>query len=237
MIYGVTFNRDDASRHTYTDWGLLQVGTSYVSPPVVQTRYINVPGMDGFLDATEALDGMVHYNSRKFVAKYKCIAPRDQWPVIYSDLMNFIHGRQMHATFDDDDRYYINGRFEVGAPAYQKYAWTVDITGEIDPYKYMLYDTIGEWEWDPFRFATDIAWDYKDIEVSGMTEVLVSATPMPVSPTFTCSAPLTLHLDGKIYNLPAGVSTVPGLVIKDRDYSFQFSGTGTVTIYFRGGKL
>ena len=237
MIYGVTFKKDDIAKHTYNDFGLLQVETAYLSPPEVQTRYITVPGMDGFLDATESLDGNVHYNSRRFVAKYKCISPRKNWKDVYSDLVNFLHGRQMQAIFDDDNGYYVKGRFEVGAPSFAKHYWTIDIAGEVDPYRYLLYDSIGDWLWDPFRFDTDIAWDYKDIEIEGSRDILVATTPMPVSPTFTCSAPMTLKVDSNTYNLPAGVSVVPGLVIRDRDYVFKFTGTGTVTIFFRGGRL
>ena len=61
MIYGVTFITPEGEKHTYNDWGLLPVGAAYLAPPEVQTHFINVPGMDGSLDAREAHDGLVHY--------------------------------------------------------------------------------------------------------------------------------------------------------------------------------
>lgn len=237
MIYGVTFKNGDESKHTYNSLNLLQVGPAYITPPEAQTRYISVPAMDGEIDATQALDGLVHYKPRTFTAKYKCIAPRSEWKNIYSQILGFIHGRELTAVFDDDPEYFIKGRFSVGNPEWGDGFFTIPITGTIDPYKYMTYDSLGEWLWDPFVFMEDYAWDYGEIEINGSTDVPIKASAMPVTPTFTCSAPMTLKVSGKTYSLPQGVSVAPSLVIKDEEYTFRFTGNGTVSIYFRGGAL
>lgn len=237
MIYGVTFIDGDVTRHTYKDFGLFQVGASHLSAPEVQKRYIQIPAMDGHIDATQSLDGFVHYNTRSFVGTFKCIARRSEWKGIYSRLLNFLHGKAMRAIFDDEPNNYIQGRFEVGEPDFQKEYFTVPISGEVDPYRYLMFDSLGDWLFDPFSFSDGYAWDYKDIEIDGTTDVIVMASEMPVSPTFTCSSAMTLVVDGTTYNLPSGVSVAPALIIKDREYTFRFTGSGTVTIYFTGGSL
>lgn len=237
MIYGVSFTRGDRTINTYNEWELLQVDPASISPPEVQTRFITVPGMDGVLDATESLDGTVRFNAREFKATYKCIAKRADWKSIYSQIMKHIHGRALTAVMDDDPRFYIKGRFTVGEPSYEKHFFKIDVSGTIDPYKYYMYDSTGEWDWDPFVFDEDVAWDYKDIEIDGKTTVIVYASPMPVIPVFICSAQMTLTVNGRTMSLSSGRNEIPDFIIKDDYYDFEFNGSGTVTIQFNGGML
>lgn len=238
MIYGTTFYRDEDIRHTYKDWGLLQVGPAIVSPPKVQTYYINVAGRDGALDYTTALDGNVHYESRDFNLTLKCVSGRSDFKTMYHTLLNYLHGRKARAVFDDDDRYYWEGRFEVEEPKWNKKGfWTIDITGKVDPYKYNIATSTGDWLWDPFVFQTDIAWDYSNIEVNGEQSVTVEPSGMPTTPIFTLSAPMRVDVGGASYDLPQGDSMIPSLVLTDIEKEFVFYGNGTVTIGFKGGSL
>lgn len=238
MIYGTTFYKDGEIRHTYRDWGLLQVGPAIVSPPKVQTYYIKVPGRDGSLDYTTALDGNVHYESRQFSTTLKCVSGRDDLKDTYHKMLNYLHGRKLRAVCDDDSNFYWDGRFEVDEPKWNKKGfWTIDVTGQVDPYKYNISTSTGDWLWDPFVFDTDIAWDYSNIEVDGEQEVVVVASGMPTTPIFNLTAPMTMQVNGAQYDLPAGSSMVPGLILTDTEKTFVFTGTGEVTIGFRGGSL
>ena len=239
MIYGTKLIKENGSvAHTYLDWGMLQVGPAIVSPPKVQTNFIKVTGKDGVLDYTTALDGNVHYESREFSVTLRCIAKRDELKSIYSKILTFVHGRKLKAICDDDANYYWEGRFEAGTPKYKKPYWEIEISGTVDPYKYNLSSTMGDWLWDPFVFETDIAWDYADLEIDEVGEIVVATTSMPTTPIFRLSAPMKMTVNGDMeYDLPAGDSTVPGMVLTDTDTTFTFVGTGTVTIGFRGGSL
>ena len=62
MIYGVTLG----GKHTYRDWGLLPKTRPTIAPPKVRTNYVDVPGLDGALDLSEALTGRVGYQTRDF---------------------------------------------------------------------------------------------------------------------------------------------------------------------------
>lgn len=240
MIYGTRFiNKDGYIRHTYTDWGLLQVGPAVISPPDVQTYFIDVPGRDGSLDYTTALDGNVHYKSRQFKVTLKCVEKRAQLKSVYSNLLNFLHGKKIRAICDDESNFYWEGRFEVEAPKWNNVGyWTIDVKGTVDPYKYNLNTSMDDWLWDPFVFETDIAWDYKDIVIDQYQEVIVAASGMPTTPIFRLTKAMRLIVDGESeYNLPAGDSTIPGMILTDTEKSFMFYGDGKVTIGFRGGSL
>lgn len=239
MLYGTQFVKEDGTTaHTYGSWGMLQVGPAIISPPKVQTKFIEVTGRDGSLDYTTALDGNVHFNSRDFDATLRCVAKRSELPMIYSKILNFMHGRKLKAICDDDQNYYWEGRFEAKAPKWKNGYWEIDIKGTVDPYKYSRSTTMGDWLWDPFVFETDIAWDYADLEVEDDMEVIVATSAMPTTPIFRLSAPMHMIVNGESeYDLPKGDSTIPGMVLTDTDTTFLFQGTGTVTIGFRGGSL
>lgn len=239
MIYGTNFTREDGTTaHTYGSWGMLQVGPAIISPPKVQTKFIEVTGRDGSLDYTTALDGNVHYESRDFETTLRCVATRAELPTIYSKILNFLHGRKLKAVCDDDKNYYWEGRFEAKAPKWKKGYWEIDIIGTVDPYKYSKSTTMGDWLWDPFVFETDIAWDYADLQVDEELEVVVATSSMPTTPIFRLSAPMRMVVNGgSEYDLPKGDSTIPSMVLTDTDTTITFYGTGTVTIGFRGGSL
>lgn len=240
MIYGTEFTREDGTvAHTYGSWGMLQVGPAFISPPKVQTKFIEVTGRDGSLDYTTALDGNVHFESRDFNVTLRCVAKREELPKIYSKVLNFLHGRKLKAVCDDDKKYYWEGRFEAKKPKWNRNGyWEIDINGTVDPYKYSSASTMGDWLWDPFEFETDIAWDYGNIPIDEEGEIVVATSAMPTTPIFRLSAPMRMILnDGMEYDLPQGDSTIPGMVLTDTDTVFKFYGTGTVTIGFRGGAL
>lgn len=239
MIYGTEFTREDGTvAHTYGSWGMLQVGPAIISPPKVQTKFIEVTGRDGSLDYTTALDGNVHFESRDFETTLRCVATRAELPAIYSRILNFLHGRKLKATCDDDQNYYWEGRFEAKAPKWKKGYWEIDIKGTVDPYKYSRSTTMGDWLWDPFVFETDIAWDYAELIVDEQLEVVVATSNMPTTPIFRLSAPMRMVVNGDSeYEMPKGDSTIPGMVLTDTDTTFVFYGDGKVTIGFRGGSL
>lgn len=237
MIYGVTFYKDDTPMHTYTDWQFLQVGVAMVEPPLPRTNYQVVPGREGALDFTQALDGFVHYEQTNFVGKYRCIAPRERWKEIYSEILMFLHGARIKVVFDDDPAYYWEGRFTVNAPEFDKAKWDIEITGEVDPYKYYAFKPDGTWLFDPFVFDRDYAWDYKNMVVDGVQDVCISVPDMPIAPRFYTSAPMRLEYNGKTYQLPKGQSVIPGLRLYDGTYTLRVIGTGTISIDFKGGRL
>lgn len=239
MIYATEFIREDGTvAHTYDSWGMLQVGPAVISPPKVQTNFIDVTGRDGALDYTTALDGNVHFNSRDFGVTLRCVAKRSELPAIYSKVLNFLHGRKLKAICGDDTNYYWEGRFEAKAPKWKNGYWEIDIKGTVDPYKYSRSTTMGDWLWDPFVFETDIAWDYAGLTVDDELEVVVATSAMPTTPIFRLTSPMRMVVNGDSeYDMPKGDLTIPGMVLTDTDTTFVFYGDGEVTIGFRGGSL
>lgn len=236
MLYGAKIN----GIHILDDLRLYPTAAFIASPPEVQTYYVDVSGADGLLDLTESMDGIVHYKNRTLSMPCKCIAPREEWSDIYSCILNAVHGRSAEIIFDDDPNYFYRGRVTVEPPDPQKRQWYVNLSANVEPYKYERYESTGSWLWDPFCFSSDIARDYTGLTVDGETEYTIAGPVMPVSPVFTVKSDdgsgIGATVSGITHQLPDGTSAIASLRIT-ADTTLIFKGSGTVTIAFRGGRL
>lgn len=215
---GVMFGK----KHTYHDWGLMLKSRPVISPPSPKTKYVNVPGADGALDMTQALTGHVQYENRRITLEFVLMADRDAWPAIYSDILDYLHGQNHEIIFDDDAMWYYYGRVVVDKWSAEKYGAVIRMTAEVEPYKMARFS-------DPA---------YKNLTVEGSRTVNLHGLKKPTVPAFTVSADMQLDFGGKTYTLPAGArSTIPDVVIREGANTLVFTGTGTVSIDYRGGRF
>lgn len=134
-MLGVTFGK----KHSYREWGLLLKSYPYISPPEPKTKLIEVPGSDAVIDLTESLTGKVHYGLRRGTFEFIVMDGRSKWPVVYSAIMNELHGKKMQIIIDDDPNYCYWGRVTVDEWESDKKTATIVIRAEVDPYKRHRY--------------------------------------------------------------------------------------------------
>ena len=79
-------------RHSFRDFGLYQKDAPELEAPEVNTSGIYVPGADGVIDTTDAMDGTAHYKNRKAVFTFFLAGPRDRWVEVYHRLLRELHG-------------------------------------------------------------------------------------------------------------------------------------------------
>jgi hypothetical protein len=242
--HGLTFINDDgAEKHSYKDFGIYPKTKGMPDPPKVQTEFLDIPGMDGRLDASQALDGLVHYENRDYEQDFLIVNKEIDWHTVYSTLLNALHGRHMMLIFDDDPLWYYDGRLEVGVPKPDDAGYIViPIKGTLKPYKYNINTSIDEnWLWDPFSFETGVIRGYKDIEVEGSKVITIVGSQMPVVPVITVHSEngdgMQVTYAGTTYQLVDGDNRIPAMTIQADDYDMSFTGIGFVTIYFREGSL
>ena len=165
--------------HTLKDWGLyLKVGSPKISPPETDEYLVQVPGSDTLLNLTNALDGRPHYKKRTITMELLCTATKKQWPTIYSNLANAIHGKWLQCKFDDDPGFYWEGLWSVDMSK-DRLSSTVTITGTCNPFKRSVYDGTDDWLWDDLNFETDTVRNYTDIPLKANEDVQVSITGAP----------------------------------------------------------
>lgn len=208
-----------------------------VQPPVPKTIYQDIPGADGSLDLSTAIAGRIIYERRAITLNFGCGYPMDKWPEVFSEILQNFHGREGKLIFDDDPMYYYAGRMTVSEYSRARTLGTFTISVNADPYKYELTASDEDWLWDPFSFEKGIIRDYKELEVTGSLSLTVPGTQRWVIPEIMVSAVMTVNYDGKDYELKQGTNKIYDIVIKEGENPLMFTGTGTVTISYRGGIL
>lgn len=128
---GVTFG----TKHSYSDWGLMLKKTPIISAPQPKTHYVDIPGMDGRLDLATMLTGKVQYKNRTIEMEFVSMAGRAEWPAIYTDILNALHGKETEIRLDDDPLHSYKGRVTVGDPERVNNTVTLTMSAEVEPYK------------------------------------------------------------------------------------------------------
>lgn len=224
-------------KNTWDDWHLVPTSRPLVTPPNVNTSYVNIPGSSGSLDLTEALTGYPTYANRTGSWEFLVLNGYGEWYARYSDIMGYLHGKKFRAILDDDPNYYYEGRFSVSSWASNKDWSRITINYNVGPYKIEVHGIDENWLWDTFNFETDMVHAYKDIEVSDNTDVTIYNDVMRVRPTIICSIPMTVSFLGKTYQLAAGNNSVREIVFSEGTNVLTFNGSGTVTIQMHGGRF
>ena len=200
------------------DYGLIVA--PYVIPmPEPQTNFVEIPGRDGALDLSEAF-GTIRYADRVIELTLYARAPFD---ALVSALAADVHGRRMNVIFDRDPTYYYDARVTVEDVERHLGYCELSLKCRAKPYKLE-------------HFETAIT-----VLPSGIATVTLTNTRMPVVPTITTSAEMTLAftIGGKDYSvtLSAGTHTSPSLVLLEGDTEIGITGTGSATFAYRKGAL
>lgn len=234
MFHSITFG----NKNTWDDWHLVPTSRPLVNPPSVKTNIVDIPGANGSVDLTEALTGEPLFGDR--TGSWEFIVANDylSWEKAYSNIMSYLHGRRMHAILEDDPSFYYDGRFSVNQWKSDRSWSLIVINYTVGPFKQRITNSLEPWLWDPFNFETGIIRYFKNISINGQTTILVDYSDnQAVIPTFTTSSAMTLAFKGSTYSLPVGTYRNPKIKITKGVNNLTFTGTGTVSINYRGASL
>lgn len=237
MYHSITFG----DKNTWDDWFLIPSSRPVFNPPKVKTVYVDIPGADWHLDMSESLTGEVVYEGREGSLEFIVDNGHRTWSELYSDIMDYLHGQQMRAILEDDPSYYYEGRFAVNQWKSDPHNSKITIDYNVAPYKFELFSSLEDWLWDPFNFETGVAREYGDLTVDNELILVIEGNRKSVVPSFIVSSEdgsgLKVEFDGTTYSLPDGTSKVANIVIKQGTNALTFTGKGTVSVDYRGGRL
>lgn len=211
-IYGNISKQTFNGINTFDDWHLMPTSRLIISPPSVKTNYIDIPGANGIIDATEIMTGYPTYENRSGSLEFYVLNGhsvlsnnrRDQtwskyglWNNRYSEIMDFLHGRSMKLILDDDPEYYYRGRMSVNTWKSDKTFSKITLDYNLDPFKYEMFDSTEDWLWDPFSFVDGIIRNrnYYSFTVGPDTDSHIITVPlrsMPVTPEFLVQCTSTI---------------------------------------------
>lgn len=223
---------------SYSDLGLLKTQKTYISPPIPKVNVINIPGADGSIDLTEALDERTYYENRTVTDRYILIAPKKLLQSKLNRIYGILDGGVGEISLKSDRDHYYTGRICITEAEIKDNYAEITVTCSVEPYRYEYLSSTMPWQWDNFNFYTGIIRDYRNLEINGSLQLTIPAAKKPVLPTFnTDSDNITMTVRGKTYNLESGFNIFPELLLANSEYIFTFNGHGTVTVDYRGADL
>lgn len=197
-----------------TDLGLV-LFSKKISPPVVKTTSVEIPGRDGNLDITEALTGRVAYEDRELSFVFRVPNPKEEWADVYSKVLNKIHGKRMDIVLDDDPDYYYTGRVSIDEFSTNRQLAEIAIKCIVAPKK------------------TKKTAYTKSVAVSGTKALTVYNGGIPTVPTITSDKEMDITYLGKIYHISPGKNRIFDILLPEGDSQLTFKGTGNVTVEFK----
>lgn len=155
--------------NTYKDLYLVPTSRPVINPPTVKTKQIEVPGANGVIDLTESLTPYPVYNNRQGSIEFAVLNDKMNWQVLYSKIMNLLHGRRAKMILEDDPGWYYEGRWAVNNWTSNNDGTWSNVTLDYDLYPYKLdintsIDGSAEtgsdrWKWSPFSFVDGVIYN------------------------------------------------------------------------------
>lgn len=120
--------------HSFRDLNLVLAPFDY-TPAVPKTNFIDIPGGDGSIDATEA-DGTIHYQDREFTFTFS-VMPGDKltFEERQTVVARALHGKRFEIVLDKDPEYFWRGRVWIDEYASNKRLRQIAIVARVSPYK------------------------------------------------------------------------------------------------------
>lgn len=237
MYHSITFG----NKNTWDDWHLIPSTRPLFNPPNPKTQFIDIPGANGQIDLTESLTGYPVYENRQGSNEFYVVNGYQSWDVLYSEIMNYLHGKKMRAYLEDDPYFYYEGRFSVNQWKSDKYWSIITIDYDVYPYKKEPNTSLEDWLWDPFDFEYGIIREYGGLTVAGILSLEILGRAEPVVPTIIVDSAdesgMDVKVGSKMYHLNEGSNVNPNIVIGSSNVTLQFTGQGTVSVQYQGGSL
>lgn len=227
--------------HTSRDWGLKLISI-HLPMPQPKTQLIDIPGGDGNIDLTEINTGRPAYKDRSSLELVFDLMDGGYatWFTKYSRFAAGVHGKKVKMVLDDDPGYYYMVRLELDGEKTNPVYGKITFTGTAEPFKYDLYSSAEEWLWDTFNFETGVIRELKDIAINSANKAIkILGAGIDTAPVFVVAKASNLKLthEGRTYVLKVGRNRFPAVRVGERDVILTFSGSGTLTVEYRGRYL
>lgn len=237
MSTGVTF---DDRIHTERDWGLKLISI-YIPMPDPKTQTVDIPGSDGSIDLTE-INGRPAYKDRNGLELAFDLMDGDysSWFIKYSQFAAETHGRKVKMVLDDELDHYYMVRLNIDGKKTNPVYSEVTLSGSAEPFKYDLQSSSEPWKWDIFNFRTGVIRVLMDIEITSTNRtVTILGAGIDNPPVFIVTEANNLKLThgGRTYTLKVGRNRFPAVRVGKEDVTLTFSGTGKLSVEYRGRYL
>lgn len=209
--------------NTWNDWELLLTGKTDLEQPTVKTNYVEIEGMNGSLDLSEALTGEPTYEDRTFSASFcACDSSYEDRRALLSSIISAIHGRKMKIVEPDDPNHYLYGR--------------VSVTNVNHTVSYSDFSV--EMRCDPWRYEHEETVQIIPVSSDAPVDVpICNGGRKTVCPDITVSGQVTFTCCGVTSEATDGSYKVTTFKLYQGENVIQVSGSGTLTLTYRRADL
>lgn len=203
-------------KDSYNDFGLI-LRPKERPFPSPKTNYVSIEGGDGDLDLTTSLTNDVKYENISYSLEFTLKDKREDWETTLFNLSTYLHGKKMPLTFSEDPDWYYVGRYTLNPLTSDKNVGLLSIDCILEPYRLKKNETIKT--------------------ITGVGTLTLTNSRKWVMPIITSTSNMQFVFEGKTFSVN-GTLQSPDIILKEGNNLIEVtSGTGTLTITYREGKL
>lgn len=208
--------------NTWYDWNLYLIAKD-IPDPEPDFNFVEIEGMSGTLDLSEALAGEITYRDRTITATFwtdqGTYSERER---LLRQIARTLHGKKKKIIEPDDVNSYLYGRIKITSIENNLAYAEFSIEAVCEPWRYA-------------RFETE-----RRIEVNGeaAVEVVINNSGVKtLCPLITVDGSVNITVDGKTTALESGSCKIAQLKLRQGTNVVGVSGVGTVVFTYREGDL
>lgn len=225
---GYRFETDNSFLSFYEEHGLI-LQKYEIGMPAARLNTVVVPGRDGKLDLTHALEDTTRYDNRKITLTFAIINNYFyEWKTIYNELAELIHGKYMELIMSVDYNYYYSGIATLNAYKSNGNTGTIVIELDAEPFAW----TDGYQLVNKSVSGTDLTFTFNNLFASPHQRIKIYNIN-PISVTGSVSVKIN-NCHFKTYT---SVGTTKVNKVINLDDPITISGTGTLKFVIKGGVI
>lgn len=208
--------------NTWYDWRLL-VTAKDIQDAEPKTNYVNLDGMNGTLDLSEALTGEVTYNDRTISASFWTdYGTRKDRELLLRNITAAIHGKKVKIIEPDDLDHYFIGRVKIKSKK------------NIIPYaEFSLEITCEPWRYANFESERKVK-----INSPTVTDIVINNNGVKtLCPLITVEGEVDISFNGNKIPLINGTYKISDIKLYQGVNIVGVSGNGSVTFSYREADL
>lgn len=207
--------------NTWYDWRLILTAKD-VTPPEPKTNYVELDGMSGTLDLSEALTGEVVYHDRTISATFWTDeGKRVDREALRKKILTSLHGKKIKIIEPDDPEHYFYGRVAVKDWLNNLAYAQMSIEAVCEPWRYALEESVR---------TVNVTEAVKDV-------VIHNHGVKTLIPTIIANGTVTLTYDNITVELKDNIYKISDIKLRHGVNILKVSGTGSVTFTYREADL
>lgn len=206
--------------NTWYDWRLTLTAKD-IPAPEPKTNYVELDGMHGTLDLSEALTGEVVYKDRTLTASFWTSEGTQQERLaVVKQITAALHGRVVDIIEPDDPAHFFRGRVKVKSKSHDAVHAELTLEAVCEPWRYAVNET------------------RRAVTVNGTTDAVIrNEGDKTLCPQIEVDGYVTISTDAGTVSLEPGTYKVATLKLRQGVNIVHLSGSGTVTFVYREADL